>query len=59
VTALLRVLAYNLLELLRAVHLRRAEALAAAWQQLRDWMYLALMLPDQTESAAAPAPAGA
>jgi hypothetical protein len=51
VTALLRVLAYNLLELLRAVHLRSAEARAAAWQQLRDWMYLALMLPDERESA--------
>lgn len=59
VTALLRVLAYNLLELLRAVHLRSAEARAAAWQQLRDWMYLALMLPDQPESAEEAAPAGA
>ena len=57
VSALLRVLAYNLLELLRVVHLRSAEARAAAWAQLRDWMYLALMLPDEPERAAEATPA--
>jgi hypothetical protein len=46
VTGLLRVLAYNLLELLRAVHLRSAEARAAAWTQLRDWVRDALVWPD-------------
>jgi hypothetical protein len=45
VTALLRVLAYNLLEILRAVHLRSQEARAAAWDQLRDWLLLALVWP--------------
>jgi hypothetical protein len=59
VTALLRVLAYNLLELLRAVHLRSAEARAVAWNQLRDWMFLALVVPDQGESAEEAAPAAA
>ena len=48
VSALLRVLAYNLLELLRAVHLRSQEARAAAWDQLRDWMRDALVWPDLT-----------
>jgi hypothetical protein len=38
VCGLLRALAYNLLSLLRAVHLRSAAARAATWQQLRDWM---------------------
>ena len=46
VTGLLRVLAYNLLELLRAVHLRSVEARAAAWTQLRDWVRDALVWPD-------------
>jgi len=48
VCALLRVLAYNLLELLRAVHLRSVEARAAAWTQLRDWVRDALVWPDPT-----------
>lgn len=48
VTALLRVLAYNLLVLLRAVHLRTAEARAAAWDQLRTWVRDALVWPDLT-----------
>jgi len=48
VTGLLRVLAYNLLELLRAVHLRSAEGRAAAWSQLRDWVRDALVWPDLT-----------
>lgn len=57
VTALLRVLAYNLLALLRAVHLRSAEARAAAWSQLRDWIRDALVWPDQTTSHEEPAAA--
>jgi len=48
VTALLRVLAYNLLVLLRAVHLRTVEARAAAWEQLRNWIRDALVGPDLT-----------
>ena len=36
--ALLRALAYNLLSLLRSVHLRSAAARAATWRQIRDWM---------------------
>jgi len=48
VSGLLRLLAYNLLELLRAVHLRSAEARAAAWTQLRDWVRDALVWPDLT-----------
>ena len=51
VTALLRVLAYNLLALLRAVHLRTAEARAVAWEQLRFWMRDALVWPDLTAGA--------
>jgi len=59
VTALLRLLAYNLLELLRAVHLRSAEARAAAWTQLRDWVRDALVWPDLTadDPEATPGPA--
>jgi len=38
VCGLLRALAYNLLSLLRAVHLRSSESHATGWQQLRDWM---------------------
>ena len=41
-------LAYNLLVLLRAVHLRTVEARAAAWDQLRAWMRDALVWPDLT-----------
>ena len=41
-------LAYNLLVLLRAVHLRSVEARAAAWDQLRNWMRDALVWPDLT-----------
>lgn len=43
VSCLLRVLAYNLLALLRAVHLRSDEAHAAAWLELRDWVRDALI----------------
>ena len=46
VTALLRVLAYNLLAMLRAVHLRSVEAHAATWEQLRTWTRDALVWPD-------------
>ena len=46
VTCLLRVLAYNLLSLMRAVHLRTVEARAAAWDQLRNWVRDALVWPD-------------
>ena len=46
VSALLRVLAYNLLSLLRAVHLRSVEARAVAWDQLRDWVRDAMVWPD-------------
>lgn len=45
VTSLLRALAYNLLSLLRAVHLRTDKSRAARWQQLRDWMRDALVWP--------------
>ena len=38
VCGLLRALAYNLLALLRAVHLRSVDSREARWQQLRDWM---------------------
>ena len=43
--SLLRVLAYNLLALLRASHLRSADARQAAWWQLRDWVRDALLWP--------------
>ena len=46
VMSLLRVLAYNLMSLLRAVHLRTVEARAAAWDQLRDWVRDAMVWPD-------------
>lgn len=46
VMSLLRVLAYNLMVLLRAVHVRTVEARAAAWDQLRDWVRDAMVWPD-------------
>ena len=49
VSAMLRVLAYNLLSLLRAVHLRTTEARATAWDQLRDWVRDAMVWPDLAE----------
>ena len=49
VVSLLRVIAYNLVELLRAVHLRSATARQAAWQQLRDWLRDALIWPNLGE----------
>ncbi len=46
VTSLLRVLAYNLLSLLRTVHLRTQAARRTAWTQLRDWMRDAMLWPE-------------
>jgi hypothetical protein len=46
VTSLLRVLAYNLLALLRAVHLRTEAARHTAWTQLRDWLRDAMLWPE-------------
>lgn len=46
VTSLLRVLAYNLLSLLRAVHLRTEAARRTAWTQLRDWVRDAMLRPE-------------
>lgn len=43
VTSLLRVLAYNLLSLLRAVHLRTEAARRTTWMQLRDWVRDAML----------------
>ncbi len=57
-TSLLRVLAYNLLVLLRAVHLRTVEARHVAWDALQRWMRDALVWPDDLTSGdeeAAPA----
>lgn len=46
VSSLLRVIAYNLTSLLRAVHLRTKEAHEAAWDQLRDWVRDAMLWPE-------------
>jgi Transposase DDE domain len=51
VSALLRVIAYNFMEILRTVHLRSAEARSAAWQQLRDWVRDALVWPSLADDA--------
>ncbi len=40
------VLAYNLLSVMRAVHLRTVEARAATWDQLRNWVRDAMVWPD-------------
>lgn len=45
VVSLLRLLGYNLLEMLHAVHLRSQAARTAAWQQMRDWVRDALVWP--------------
>jgi hypothetical protein len=45
IVSLLRIIAYNLLEMLHAVHLRSEAARKAAWQQLRDWVRNALVWP--------------
>ena len=50
-TGLLRAIAYNVLAIARAVHLRRQRLIG--WQQLRDWLRDALVwwgLLDSTES---------
>ena len=56
VSSLLRVIAYNLMSLLRAVHLRTDEARAAAWDQLRDWVRDAMLWPEiaSTDAEATP-----
>jgi len=56
VTSLLRALAYNLLSLLRAVHLHSASARRVSWRRLRDWVRDALVWPDfmSDEQEAAP-----
>lgn len=48
VVGLLRAIAYNLLALMRAVHLRSAEARQLSWQSLRDQVRDALLWPDLT-----------
>jgi hypothetical protein len=45
VVSLLRVIAYNLVEILRTTHLRSVGARKATWQQLRDWLRDALVWP--------------
>jgi hypothetical protein len=45
VVSLLRVIAYNLVEILRAVHLRSLAARKTTWQQIRDWLRDALVWP--------------
>ena len=47
VVSLLRIVAYNLLEMLHAVHLRSEAARKTAWQQLRDWVRDALIWPTE------------
>lgn len=54
VSALLRVIAYNFMEILRTVHLRSAQARTAAWQQLRDWVRDALVWPNLPDLASGP-----
>jgi hypothetical protein len=52
VVGLLRAIAYNLLALMRSVHLRSATARRVSWQSLRDWVRDALLWPDQTGASA-------
>lgn len=55
-TGLLRAIAYNLLAIARAVHLRRDRLIG--WQQLRDWIRDAIVWPSllaETEQSTAPA----
>lgn len=49
VVSLLRLIGYNLLEMLHAVHLRSEAARTAAWQQMRDWVRDALVWPIQPD----------
>jgi hypothetical protein len=46
VVAILRAIAYNLLALMRAVHLRSIEGRHVAWQRLRDWVRDAMLWPN-------------
>ena len=55
VMGLLRAMAYNLLAIARAVHLRRKPL--PGWAQLRDWMRDALLWPELGEHAPEPNPA--
>ena len=48
VVAILRAIAYNLLVLMRAVHLRSIESRAIHWQSLRDLVRDAMLWPDLT-----------
>lgn len=50
VVTLLRVIAYNLLEMLHAVHLRSKAARHSTWRQLRDWMRDALVWGTKDDS---------
>jgi len=58
-TGLLRAMAYNVLAIARAVHLRRPRLIS--WQQLRDWLRDALLWPSllQPERDPEPSPAPA
>ena len=56
VVGLLRAIAYNLLALMRAVHLRSVEAREVQWQRLRDWVRDALLWPDATNANAEATP---
>ncbi len=49
VSALLRVIAYNLMVMLRSTHLRSVEARATTWQRLRNWVRDALLGTDLTD----------
>ena len=51
VCALLRVLAFNLLALLSAVHLRSKAAREVTWRTLRDWLRDALLHPLVNDAA--------
>jgi hypothetical protein len=57
-TGLLRAMAYNILAVARAVHLRRPRLIS--WQQLRDWLRDALvwwgLVDSKPDTAPAPAP---
>ncbi len=54
-TGLLRAMAYNVLAIARAVHLRAHRTIA--WQQLRDWLRDALLWPCLIDREAEPNPA--
>jgi hypothetical protein len=56
-TGLLRAMAYNILAIARAVHLRRQRLVS--WQQLRDWLRDALIWPSLLEPARGAAPSDA